>query len=39
MEQFNLLKKTNHGYKTANKSASIHTNQTLLSCNRLELSP
>ena len=33
------MKKTNHGYKTANKSASIHTNQTLLSCNRLELSP
>ena len=26
-------------YKTANKSASTHTNQTLLSSNRLELSP
>ena len=26
-------------YKTANKSASIHTNQILLSSNRLELSP
>ena len=26
-------------YKTFNKSASINTNQVLLSCNRLELSP
>ena len=32
-------KENQNVYITANKSASIHTNQTLLSSNRLELSP
>ena len=34
-----MLKVDQNVQKTANKSALIHTNQILLSCNRLELSP
>ena len=34
-----FVKEDQNVYKTINKSASIHTNQTLLSSNWLELSP
>ena len=34
-----FVKEDQNVYKTTNKSASIHTNETLLSSNRLELSP
>ena len=38
-KMFYFFKVDQNVYKTANKSSSIHTDQILLSSNRLELSP